>query len=146
MSAHRLAEPLKKGFLNGLSITWEMVKVIIPFYILIELIKQVGLIEVIGRFFRPLMAVTGLPGEAALGLIAGYLVNLYAAVAVLTPLHLSGKDITVAALMLGISHALTVETPITYKTGVNAAALTAVRIAVSFLSGIALNLLWKTFS
>lgn len=87
-----------------------------------------------------------MPGEAALALIAGYLVNLYAAIAILTPLGLPAKDITIIALMLGISHSLTVETPITRQTGVNAWLLTLVRIVVSLASGVGLNLVWTLFS
>jgi hypothetical protein len=137
---------LKRGVLNGLSIILVMAKVIVPCYIAIEFIKYFGLIDVISRFFRPFMGLFGLPGEAALGLIAGYLINLYAAIAVLTPLDLSTKDITIMALMLGISHALPVETPVTQKAGVNGLVMLAVRIVFSLLSGVLLNLLWKLFS
>ncbi len=136
---------LKTGLQNGLSIIFMMVKVIVPCYIAIEFIKHTGLIETIGRLFAPFMSFLGLPGEAALGLIAGYLINLYGAIAVLTPLHLSTKDITVIALVLGISHSLTVETPVTRKTGVKGWPLLAVRILFGLLSGALLNVLWKLF-
>ncbi|MBP1732706.1 MAG: hypothetical protein H6Q55_3135 [Deltaproteobacteria bacterium] len=139
------SQPFKRGLLNGLSITYTMVKVIVPCYVAMEVIKSLGLIEAISRICRPAMGIFGLPGEAALGLIAGYTINLYAAIAVLTPLHLSGKDITILALMLGICHSLTVETPVTRKTGVNAWSLLAVRILLSLFSGVVLNLLWKLF-
>lgn len=136
---------LKRGVLNGVSIVFLMVKVIVPCYIAIEFIKHTGLIDMIGRFFKPFMGFLGLPGEAALGLIAGYLINLYAAIAVIAPLNLSTKDITVMALILGISHSLTVETPVTQKTGVNAWTLLIARIVFSLLSGALLNILWKLF-
>jgi len=132
---------IRIGFFNGVSIVYLMIKVIVPCYIAIELIKHFGLIEVISRFFKPF----SLPGEAALGLIAGYLINLYAAIAVLTPLELKTKEITIIALMLGISHSLTVETPVTQKTGVNGWALLSVRVIFSLISGIILNLLWRLF-
>lgn len=136
---------IKRGLLNGISITFLMVKVIVPCYIIIEFIKYLGIIDIISRFFKPLMMLFGLPGEAALGLIAGYTINLYAAIAVLSPLDLSSKDITIVALMLGISHSLPVETPVTQKTGVNGWVLLFVRIFFSLLSGIVLNILWKLF-
>ena len=136
---------LRRGFLNGVSIVFVMVKVIVPCYIIIECIKYLGLIEIISRFFKPFMSFFGLPGEAALGLIAGYLINLYAAIAVLSPLSLSTKDMTVMALILGISHSLTIETPVTRKTGVNAWTLLVARIVFSLLSGALLNILWKLF-
>ena len=135
--------PLKRGLVSGLSITFMMVKVIVPCYIAIEIIKHFGLIDIIGRVCKPFMSIFGLPGEAALCLVAGYFINLYAAIAVLTPLGLHTKDITVIALMLGICHSLTLETPITKKTGANAWLLLLVRVALSLFSGVVLNLLWK---
>ncbi len=136
---------IKKGIANGLSITFVMVKVIVPCYILIEIIKHMGIIGTISDFFKPFMKFMGLPGEAALGLIAGYAINLYAAIAVLTPLNLSTKDITIIALILGISHSLSVETPVTQQTGVNAWVLLILRILLSLLAGAGLNILWKLF-
>ena len=91
------------------------------------------------------MSLLGLPGESALALIAGYTANLYAAIAVLKPLHLSSKDVTIIALMLGISHSLPVETSITKKTGVNAWLLLAARVSLGLLAGVVLNLAWKLF-
>ena len=120
-----------------------MVKVIVPCYIAIELIKHFGLIDVISRVCKPFMSIFGLPGEAALCLVAGYFINLYAAIAVLTPLGLTTKNITVAALMLGICHSVTLETPITKKTGANALLLLLVRVTLSLFAGVVLNLLWK---
>ncbi len=136
------AGTLKKGFYNGLALTWDMIKVIVPFYFVVELMKYLGFIELIGGFFRPFMGLFGLPGPAALALIAGYTANLYAAIAIITPLHMSPRDVTIIALMLGISHSLPIETPITKKTGVNAWLLLLVRLGLSLLVGIVLNLLW----
>ena len=137
--------PLKRGLLSGLSITFMMVKVIVPCYIAIEIVKYLGVIDTIGSVCRPFMGLFGLPGEAALALVAGYLINMYAAIAVITPLHLSTKDITVIALMLGICHSVTVETPVTKKTGVNAFVLLLVRLFLSLIAGALLNLLWTLF-
>lgn len=122
-----------------------MIKVIVPFYLLVEVMRYLGFIHLIGGFFRPFMGLFGLPGEAALALIAGYTANLYAAIAVIKPLHLTAKDVTIIALILGISHSLPLETPITKRTGVNAWLLLTVRILLSFLVGIAANLIWKLF-
>ncbi len=137
---------LKKGVLNGLSITWEMVKVIVPFYVAIEFVKETGLLGSISRLFEPLMSLFGLPGESAVGLIAGYCVNLYAAIAMIAPLNLATKDVTIIALMLGIAHSLPLETAVTKQTGVNAWVMLLARIVLSLLSGVILNMLWKLFS
>ena len=44
----------KKGFSKGLSLTVDMIKVIVPFYLIVELIRYLGFIQVIGGFFGPL--------------------------------------------------------------------------------------------
>jgi len=137
---------LKQGIFNGISITYDMVKVIVPFYIAIEFVKHTGFLYYISELFKPFMGIFGLPGESAHCLIAGYVVNLYAAIAVVAPLNLSAKEITIVALMLGISHSLPIETAVTKKTGVNAWLMLAVRILFSLLSGVILNSLWKLFS
>ncbi len=139
------AATLKRGFYKGLALAAEMVKVIVPFYLLVELLRYFGLITFIGRALGPFMKLFGLPGESALALIAGYTANLYAAIAVLKSLHLSARDVTTIALMLGISHSLVIETSLTRKTGVNAWLLLFVRVALSLVAGIALNLIWKLF-
>jgi hypothetical protein len=146
LTRHTFFSTLKAGIAHGMSITFEMVKVIVPFYIAIEFIKRSGLLDIIGDFCKPFMGLFGLPGECALGLVVGYFVNLYAAIAVLAPLHLPAREITVMALMLGIAHSLPVEAAVTAKTEVNAWILTAARIVLSLLSGAVLNLVWKPFS
>lgn len=142
----RIYPTVKSGLLNGIWITYTMVKVIVPCYIAIEFIKHWGLIEVISAFFKPWMSIFGLPGESALGLMAGYFINLYAAIAIITPLQLSSKDMTIIALMLGIAHSLPVETGVTRQTGVNAWIMLGARLLFSLLSGIVVNLVWKLFS
>jgi len=136
---------IQKGIINGLSITYTMVKVIVPFYIAIEFLKQTGVVDRIGLLLKPFMGIFGLPGESALCLAAGYFINLYAAIAVVAPLELPPKDITVIALMLGISHSLPVETAVTKQTGVNAWLLLTARILFSLISGFVLNILWTLF-
>jgi spore maturation protein SpmB len=139
------AATFKRGFFNGLALAAEMVKVIVPFYLLVELLRYLGVITLIGRACGPVMGLFGLPGESALALIAGYTANMYAALAVLTPLHLSCRDVTTIALMLGISHSLPVETSVTRKTGVNAWFLLVLRVVLSLVVGVLLNLIWNLF-
>jgi hypothetical protein len=138
-------QPLKNGIMNGLSVTYLMAKVIIPCYIIIEFVRYYDLIRPLAHLFKPAMKLLDLPGEVALGLLAGFFINLYAAIAILAPLNLSSKDITVCALILGICHSLTVETPVTKSVGVNYTLLLFARIVVGFFAGWGLNFIWKSF-
>lgn len=136
-------DSLKKGVINGLFVILLMFKVIVPCYIIIEFIKHYDLLRPISSLFRPIMKFLDLPAEAAIGILAGFFVNLYAAIAILFPLNLSTKDITVCALILGICHSLTVETPIIKETGVPYIFLLFLRIFVAFLAGWGISVIWK---
>lgn len=87
------------------------------------------------------MGIFGLPGEAALVLVLGNFVNLYAAIGAIVSLSLSLKEITVLAIMLSFCHSLPVETALAKKIGLSAVNVIAVRVGLAVLSGIAFNFL-----
>jgi spore maturation protein SpmB len=88
---------------------WFLLKTILPLYIATEILKVSGLLTYISGFLAPVMGIFGLPGEAAAVLTAGFLVNLYAAAAVMAPLGLDWTQVSVIGLILGICHSLVVE-------------------------------------
>jgi len=87
------------------------------------------------------MKVFGLPGEAAIVLVMGNLVNLYAAIGAMASLDLSLKEIYILAIMLSFCHSLIVETTIAKKIGLSAIGVISVRVGLAVVSGIALNLI-----
>ncbi len=84
-----------------------------------------------------------LTGKMAVAIISGYMVNLYAAVAALMPLHPTWQQITIVGLMTGISHNLVVEGAILHKTGTNAFFTIIFRITVSIMAGLFLAELFR---
>jgi len=60
----------------------------------------------------------GLPPQAALSIISGIFLNLYAAVAFAAPLDMSPQQWSVLAVFLGICHSLIVENTIMKKLGI----------------------------
>ncbi|MGB4132354.1 MAG: nucleoside recognition protein, partial [Tepidanaerobacteraceae bacterium] len=88
----------------------------------------------------PLMRVFGLPGEAAIVLVMGNVVNLYAAIGAMASLDLSIKEISILAIMLSFCHSLIVETTLAKKIGLSALKVISVRVGLAVVSGIAFNL------
>lgn len=86
------------------------------------------------------MTLIGLPGEASLALVMGYVLNLYAAIGAILSLSLTPKQITIIAGMLLLAHCLFIESIVAKKTGVRVAPLIFLRIVLSFLYGFTLNL------
>ena len=143
MTKSEFQEHLKKGLKDGFSVSFKLIKTIVPFYIAVDIINHTKIANAVGDILSPIMSIFGLTGKMSLALISGYTVNLYAAIAALMPLNPNWKEVTIVGLMSGISHNLIVEGAVLHKTGVNAFFTIILRIAVSFVAGISLNLLFK---
>ncbi|RBP46633.1 nucleoside recognition domain-containing protein [Garciella nitratireducens] len=133
---------LKDGFKKGIFTTWKLTKIIIPCYIIITLLQHTPMIEIISNFFEPILEFLGLPGEAALVLVSGNLINIYAALGVISALNFTMKEIIILSLMLSFSHSLILESAVMKKMGANILKLNTLRIAMSILSGLIVNILW----
>lgn len=100
---------VRDGLKRGRSLAVFLLKNILPLYIVTEILKVTGVLSYVSGFLAPVMGLLKLPPEAAAVLTAGFLVNLYAAAAVAAPLGLTGGQVTVIGLILGIAHSLVVE-------------------------------------
>ncbi len=136
---------LKTGLLDGLKTTGKLVKFVLPLYIAVDLLKGTAVVEVVGGWFAPMMKLFGLPGEAAFAFIAAWLLNLYAAIAIMAPLELTPWQVTQCGLMMGIAHNLLVEGAVLGSTGARGGLLTGCRLLIALVTGLVLHglhLLW----
>ncbi len=135
----------RTGFTDGLRTTWKLVKFVLPLYVAVDLLKGTAVVETLGGWFAPMMTLFGLPGEAAFAFIAAFLLNLYAAIAIMVPLELSPWQVTQCGLMMGIAHNLILEGGVLGSTGARGGLLTLCRLAIAALAGLLLHgvhLLW----
>ena len=142
-----VAARLRTGLHGGLQTTWKLLKFVLPLYVAVDLLKQTPLLDRLGALFAPLMALFDLPGEAAFAFVAAFLLNLYAAIAVMAPLHLTPWQVTECGLMMGIAHNLIVEGGVLGSTGSRGGLLTACRLLLAALAGLFLagvHRLWPT--
>ncbi len=100
----------------------------IPAYGATLVLERLGVIQWLAQLARPLMSLLGLPGDAAVPLMVGYFLNIYAAVGSMQALHLSAQQITVLAIAILIGHNLLVEGAVLHKAGMNGFAFGALRI------------------
>ena len=116
-----------------------MVKIILPVYFIVTFLKFTPILPALANFFAPYMQIFGLPGGAALAIVLGNTVNLYAAIAVIATLKMSTEQVTILAIMLAISHSLPMEVTITQKMGTKYLTILILRLTVSALAGITLK-------
>lgn len=134
------ADTFKRGLIKGFTTLWELTKVVVPVYIAVTFLKYTPVLEHVATLFEPFMKYLGLPGEASLVLVLGKLINLYAAIGAITSLQLGPREVTIIAVMLLLSHSLPVEAAVAQKAGGNGAFMTCLRIGVSLLAGLLMNL------
>lgn len=134
-----LGTRLSTGLSSGLQTSWKLIRFVLPLYVLVDLLKGTAAIDFLGRQFAPLMSLFGLPGKAAFAFIAGFLLNLYAAIAVMAPLGLTPWQVTQCGLMMGIAHNLLVEGGVLGSTGARGGVLTLCRLLIAMTAGILLE-------
>lgn len=136
-----IGERLRRGVSGGLRTSLAIVKITFPLYVAVDLLKGTEAIRALGEFFSPAMGLFGLPGEAAFAFVAAFLLNLYAAIAILVPLGLTPFQVTQCGLMMGIAHNLLVEGGVLRSTGTQAGVLTLFRVVAAASAGLLLHAL-----
>lgn len=133
---------IKQGLLTGLRTTWELSKVIFPITVLVRVLQHTPILPWIIQFLTPLMKWIGLPGEAAIPLVLGNFLNIYAAIGAILSLDLSVKHVFILAMMLSFSHNLLIESSVATKLGVKLWIIISIRMGLAVISAVVINLFW----
>ncbi|MGB9803391.1 nucleoside recognition domain-containing protein [Desulfofundulus sp.] len=129
-----------RGLTRGAATTWKLARVVVPVYLLVTFLKYTPFLRWLTGLCAPLMRYFGLPGEAALALVMGNVLNIYSAVGVITSLSLSSREVTILAIMLLISHSLPMESAVAAQVRVNPLLIGIFRLVMSLGTGLLLNL------
>ncbi|WP_043930284.1 nucleoside recognition domain-containing protein [Bacillus sp. EB01] len=132
----------KKGLLVGVKTTWSLGKVIFPVTLIVSILQYTPVLPWLMKAIEPLMMLIGLPGEAAIPLVLGNFLNLYAAIGAILTLDFTVKEVFILAVMLGFSHNLIIESTVALKAGVKIWIVLTVRLGLAFLSAAVINLVW----
>lgn len=133
---------VKQGIMNGLHTTWTLGKVIFPVTLIVSLLQYTPVLPWLFDKLAPFMSVFGLSGEAAIPLVLGNLLNLYAAIGGILTLELTVKEVFIIAVMLSFSHNLLIETSVALKSGVKLWIVLSVRIGLALVAAFIINLVW----
>ncbi|APJ12621.1 nucleoside recognition domain-containing protein [Bacillus safensis] len=138
-----MGETWKNGLKAGLSTTWTLGKVIFPVTILVSILQHTPVMDWIIRFIQPFMGLFGLSGEAAIPLVLGNMLNLYAGIAAILTLELPVKEVFILAVMLSFCHNLIIESTVAAKVGLRVSVILLVRISLAVISAIVIHLVWQ---
>jgi hypothetical protein len=127
------------GAWHGVRAFLKLMLIVAPVYTVVTILKYTSVIRIFAEFMAPLMRHFGLPGEAALAIIIGNLVNLYAGLGAVTALKITTEQLTVLSLMLLLSHSQILETAVFFQIRAKWWLLWAIRLVVSLLAGVGLS-------
>lgn len=134
---------LKRGVQAGLKTAWTLGKIIFPITLLLTILQFTPVLPWVTKAIAPLMQLIGLPGEAAIPLVLGNALNLYAGIAGILSLEMTVKEVFILAVMLSFSHNIFIETGVALRVGVRLWVVLVVRFGLAILSAILINWLWK---
>jgi hypothetical protein len=138
-----LKQTFLKGLMTGLMTTWTLGKVIFPVTLIVTILQFTPVLPWVIQLISPVMGIFGLSGDAAIPLVLGNVLNLYAAIGAILSLDLTVKEVFILAVMLSFSHNLFIETTVALKVGVKIWIVLAVRLGLAFMSGVIINLVWR---
>lgn len=129
---------VRSGLSTGVRKGWSsfvwICKIVIPVSLLVAILHWTGWLNQLDFLLNPVMRLINLPPEAALPIITGMLVNLYAVIAIITVLPFTIEQMTLIAVFSLIAHNLIMEGIVQHKSGVNVIKATVVRISAAILS------------
>ncbi|WP_419959528.1 nucleoside recognition domain-containing protein [Psychrobacillus sp. BM2] len=134
---------LKNGLFAGLKTTWTLSKVIFPITLIVVILQYTPVLPWIIDMISPFMGLLGLRGEAAIPLVLGNALNLYAGIAGILSLDLTVKEVFILATMLSFSHNIFIETGVALRVGVKLWIVLVVRFGLAIMSAIIINLVWQ---
>jgi len=132
---------IKNSLQSSIKSSIIILKLVVPIYIFADILFYYNLLEYITFIFEPITSFLSLPNEAALSIVSGIFLNLYAAIAFAAPLGLSPKEWTILAVFLGICHALIVETAIIKKLGISNIFSILLRLIAGLIVGFIVTLM-----
>lgn len=134
---------LIRGGKKGLELTWTLGKVIFPVTLIVTILQFTPILPWVMEKLEPVMGWIGLSGEAAVPLVVGNFLNLYAGIAAIISFEFTVKEVFILAIMLSFSHNLLIESTVAKRVGVSWWFVAGVRLGLAFLSATLINLFWK---
>jgi hypothetical protein len=102
----KLRLTLKSGTRQGWSAFLWMLKILVPISFVAALLEFSGWTYTLVVWLKPVMGWLSLPPEAALPIITGLLIGIYAGIGVMATLPLTADQMTLIAVFLLIAHNL----------------------------------------
>ncbi len=127
---------LKNGIIKGLKTVIMLLKVMIPIYLLVVVLKYSPVMDWFSSILAPLMSIFNLPPEASVAIITGIFTDEYGVAAAISSFDFSSGAITTICMICLMAHSLPVESALAKKIGYPTGTVMVFRIAMAIFTGI----------
>lgn len=131
-----LRTAIKDGIIKGLKTAAMLLKIVLPVYAIVVLVKYSPILPFLQNLFSPSMKFFNLPGDAIVPLITGMFTDEYSTIAVMSTFQFTTAQITTIAMIVLVAHSLPVEAVIAQKIGLSAAKYSTFRILSAVIIGL----------
>ncbi len=133
------------GCIKGVKTAFFLLKIIVPVFILVTLLKYSFLMPLLQEALGPVMAIFNLPADAGVPIVTGFFADEYAASTAMRSFEFGVGASTTIAMIIIVAHSLPVELAIAKKIGLPGFGFLVFRIVAAALIGIAVGWLGVYF-
>jgi Fe2+ transport system protein B len=130
------AVTVKDGAIKGVKTALMLLKIVLPIYAVVVIIKYSPVMPFLQDLFAPAMQFFHLPGNAIVPLIAGFFTDEYGAIAAMSTFDYTTAEITTIAMISLVAHSMPVESALAQKIGMSAAKFAVFRILTAVAVGL----------
>ncbi len=127
---------IKDGTIKGIKTALMLLKIVLPIYAVVVIIKYSPIMPFLQDLFSPAMRFFQLPGNAIVPLITGFFTDEYGVIAAMSTFDYTTAEITTIAMVSLVAHSLPVESAIALKIGMSASKLAVFRILSAVVVGL----------
>lgn len=131
----QLINSIKDGSIKGIKTAFMLLKIVLPVYAIVVLIKYSPIMPFLQNLFSPAMKFLHLPGSGVVPLITGMFTDEYSTIAVMSTFDFTTAEITTIAMFVLVAHSVPVEAAIAQKIGLSAFKFSVFRILAAIAVG-----------
>lgn len=131
-----LFNAIKEGFIKAIKTTVTLMKVVLPVYALVVILKYSPVMPFIEGLCQPAMGLFNLPGEAVVPLVTGIFTDEYGAIATASQFDFTVAELTTIAMIGLVFHSIPVEFALSRRIGLPAGKFVMYRFAAAITVGV----------
>lgn len=136
---------VKDGTIKGLKTGGMLLKIMLPIYILVVILKYSPVMPFLEDLAAPTMRVFNMPADAVVPIITGAFTDEYATVAAIGGFSFSTATVTTIAMIVLCFHSIPVETAVAQKIGFPAWRIMLFRLFLAIAVGVLTGILGRIF-